>query len=56
MVSYQKFVSLFFSEVDADGREEATTAMQQAAKVWNENKDELSTATVAETRQALQQL
>lgn len=56
MVSYQKFVSLFFSEIDADGREEATESMKQASKVWNENKDDLKTATVSEVRDALQRL
>lgn len=56
MVSYQKFISLFFNEIDADGREQATQAMQQASKVWNNNKEELKTATVAETKQALKRL
>lgn len=56
MVSYQRFVSLFFSEIDADSQEQAQDAMSRASTVWNKNKEALQAATVQEVRQELQDL
>lgn len=53
MVSYQKFVSLYFEQRGANDRDEATNAMSAAADLWNENKADLRTATVSEVRDAL---
>lgn len=53
MVSYQKFVSLYFEQRDANDRDEATEAMSAAADLWNKNKADLKTATIAEVNDAL---
>lgn len=56
MVSYQAFVSLWFDEIAARRSNDATNEMKAVSEVWNENRDELNTATTAEARKALQRL
>lgn len=55
MVTYQKFVSIMFDVVGSDSSDESAEIMSIAAETWNDNKDELETATVAEARQAVQE-
>lgn len=56
MVSYQKWTSLVFEQVPKSVRQDsATDIVSVGADVWNDRKEELRTATIAEARQIAQQ-